>query len=292
MAFLEFIASLTAGGDDKVESSGPSLNTQPNLHTLPKAVDTFDLIDEGAFKTQVVSDALPEDGGYDLQMEELEDELEWNMDFESTLSKEEVLVDKIEIFPCATTFSLNQDYLGQLKPINEGEISQVPQIQICITEGNISWRLYPESDFDLDKSDRDSFYVEVHFLKIFFSAQFFPSNTDITKRLELKIRDIEIFDRIPESKFQKFFSYQASDNTAPPRQTESDMLSLVYSGIRAEKEELRLKLNILPIQLHIDQDLVLFLESFFKDDGAGKEKEKTKSVKDESFFRNVSHLSF
>lgn len=95
--------------------------------------------------------------------------------------------------------------------------------------------------------------------------QLFPEETLASKKLSLKIRDIEVYDRVPNSKFRKLFCYQLQDSTSPPRVTGSDMVDIELFGIHSSKEELRLKLAILPIQISIDQELVSFLDFFFLD---------------------------
>ena len=82
--------------------------------TSPDVVNTFESVDQDAFfhSKGTYSDTQ----SFDLEMEDLDvaDELEWHMDFESTLSKEDVLVDKVKVFSCATNFSLNKNFLNVL----------------------------------------------------------------------------------------------------------------------------------------------------------------------------------
>ena len=196
------------------------------------------------------------------------------MDFESTYTKEDVLTDNIRIFPSATSFVLNSSYLHQLPPVAQNSTKDNANIQFAISEGNISWRLHPGLDFkEGDVSKRQPYQLELHLLKIGLSVSLFANDAQFARSISLKIRDIEVFDRVPKSKFRKFFCYQTPDFNHPPRETDSDMIHVTLDAVRVEKEELRLKIKILPVELHIDQDLIVFLESFF---GGGIDSESTK----------------
>lgn len=124
----------------------------------------------------------------------------------------------------------------------------------------------PDSIFELDDyATRDPFQIELHLLKIQFLLQLFPEETLASKKVAMKIRDIEVYDRVPNSKFRKFFCYQLQHSTFPPRVTGSDMVDIELFGIHSTKEELRLKVAVLPIQFSIDQELLGFLDAFFID---------------------------
>jgi hypothetical protein len=79
----------------------------------PDLINTFESVDQDAF-LQSRDNYAETQSDFDLEMEDLEDELEWHMDFESTLSKEDVLVDHVKVFACATDFSINKTYLNEL----------------------------------------------------------------------------------------------------------------------------------------------------------------------------------
>lgn len=255
------------------------------------SIDTFDSVDETAFEHKA---SLSRNASFDIETEELEDEMEWHMDFESTYTKEDVLTDKITVFPCATLFTLNRNYMNQVPPLASGILDNA-NIQFSITEGNVSWRLFPGSDFNAAiDSKRQPYQLELHLLKISLQIYLYPSLSQYSKSITLKIRDVEVYDRVPKSKFRKFFCYQTPDTNHPPRETDSDMIDITFEAVRVEKgDELRFKLKILPVELHIDQDLVVFLEKFFDPSSSSLSTESPKkaktatSINDPSFFQYV-----
>ncbi len=246
-------------------------------------------MDDTAFESKTVASHR---SSIEIEIEELEDELEWHMDFETTYTKEEALKDTISIFPCAAQFVLNPNYISQITsaPV---EIIETANTRFSISEGNLSWRLYPGLDYDEFKENRLPFQIEVHFLKINLLFQIFPEEAQYAKSIHLKIRDVEVFDRVPKSKFRKFFCYQSQDSSRPPRQTESDMIDISFETVRMEREELRLKVTILPIELHIDQDVITFFETFFDESSVEKNhtKEANSHKSDDSSFFQYAEIS-
>ncbi|KAJ3347216.1 autophagy- protein 2, partial [Kappamyces sp. JEL0680] len=291
-ALLHYISQLSPAPSDHASQFSPQASP-----TSPDAVEinTFEAVDDAAFrpKTSTHSETHSD---FDFEVEEVEDEVEWHMDFESTHLKEDILVDKITLLKSLAKTVVVPDYLNQLQPIPDDTVDSTPEIKVAVTEGNISWRLYPGSDFaprepsdDGDGPDdligRELFQMEVHILRIAGQFLAFPSQSANTKYLKLQVRDIEVYDKVPQSKFRKFFCYQAPDVSLPPRVSESNMLELELVGIRVEKEELRIKLTVLPMEIHIDQDLVLFLESFFSDTFKSSEPSLSAKAVDETFIQ-------
>ncbi|KAF8254138.1 hypothetical protein K440DRAFT_157128 [Wilcoxina mikolae CBS 423.85] len=109
-----------------------------------------------------------------------------------------------------------------------------------------------------------------------------PGSDEVQSSVDLKVRDMEIFDNVPTSTWRKFVTYCQDSGE---RQVGSDMVRLECLVVKPVPElaatELVLKANILPLRLHVDQDTLDFLTRFFefKDDSvsvvpAGKQPEE------------------
>ncbi|ODO11399.1 hypothetical protein I350_00178 [Cryptococcus amylolentus CBS 6273] len=86
-----------------------------------------------------------------------------------------------------------------------------------------------------------------------------------SSRVHFTAKELEILDHIKTSTWKKFLTELKSDNRGNIRETDADMLRLELVGVRLQEgeEELRLRLKILPLRLHVDQDALDFLKRFF-----------------------------
>ncbi|KAG8881224.1 autophagy- protein 2 [Tulasnella sp. 331] len=95
---------------------------------------------------------------------------------------------------------------------------------------------------------------------------FRPHDSDIVSRVLVDIRDLEILDHIKTSTWKKFLSEMKSDSKGNVRETGSNMARIELRMVRPSKtldnEEARLKIKVLPIRLHVDQDALDFLKAF------------------------------
>ncbi|KAJ1550607.1 autophagy- protein 2 [Nowakowskiella sp. JEL0078] len=88
---------------------------------------------------------------------------------------------------------------------------------------------------------------------------------ELAFRMSLSVRDIEIIDNVRSSKWRMFLSYLSDEI---PRETNSDMIQIEILSVRpspetSSDEELRLKVKVLPLRFHIDQDALVCLIRFF-----------------------------
>ncbi|KAI8895719.1 hypothetical protein BC833DRAFT_600225 [Globomyces pollinis-pini] len=194
---------------------------------------------------------------------------------------EEILLDTVTVNPSYHQLQIVPNYLDSLQA--ETKIVETPDVRIRITDGNISWKLYKGSDWSTDptspsessysssigESQADDFakhayQVEIKLYKLEFEIELYPIDTLISKSILFRVRDIEIIDNIKTSQWNKFLTYRIPDHGAKPRETDSDMISFTMIGHRNNQiEEFQLRFSLLPIQLHIDQDTLLFMVGFF-----------------------------
>ena len=96
-----------------------------------------------------------------------------------------------------------------------------------------------------------------------------PSSGEVQSSVDVRVRKLEIFDHLPTSTWRKFATYM---HEAGEREVDTSMLHIELSNVKPvadlEASEIVMKLTLLPLRLHIDQDALDFLARFFefKDD--------------------------
>ncbi|KAL5119714.1 autophagy-related protein 2 [Pleosporales sp. CAS-2024a] len=100
----------------------------------------------------------------------------------------------------------------------------------------------------------------------------FPPNSGETiNSIDVRIRDLEIFDHVPTSTWRKFLTCLIEPGA---REMNKPMVNLDLVTVKPVTElaasELVIKVSILPLRLHVDQDALDFITRFFefKDDSA------------------------
>ncbi|KAL3475427.1 hypothetical protein BJX99DRAFT_229581 [Aspergillus californicus] len=98
-----------------------------------------------------------------------------------------------------------------------------------------------------------------------------PDSGETQNSLDVRVKELEIFDHVPTSTWKKFATYMRE---AGEKESGSGMLHLEILTVRPVAElaasEIVLKATVLPLRLHVDQDALDFLSRFFefRDDSA------------------------
>ncbi|KAI8960997.1 hypothetical protein F5Y11DRAFT_328084 [Daldinia sp. FL1419] len=98
-----------------------------------------------------------------------------------------------------------------------------------------------------------------------------PDSGETESSIDVRIRDLDIFDLVPSSTWKKFATY---DQDAGEREMGTSMVHLEILNVKPVAElaasEIVLKATVLPLRLHVDQDALDFITRFFefKDDSA------------------------
>ncbi|EXJ62153.1 hypothetical protein A1O7_02586 [Cladophialophora yegresii CBS 114405] len=104
------------------------------------------------------------------------------------------------------------------------------------------------------------------------SADFlaFPAgSTEVQSSVDVRIKKLEIFDHVPTSTWKKFVTYMQD---AGEREHGANMVHIEMLNVKPVADlsasEMVLKVTVLPLRLHVDQDALDFLTRFFefKDD--------------------------
>ncbi|KAL8722166.1 MAG: hypothetical protein Q9225_001310 [Loekoesia sp. 1 TL-2023] len=108
-----------------------------------------------------------------------------------------------------------------------------------------------------------------------------PGSGEVQSSIDVRVRDLEIFDHVPTSTWKKFATYMQD---AGERESGTSMIHLEILNVRPVADlsvsEIILKATILPLRLHVDQDALDFMTRFFefKDDDAKEATTKSETV--------------
>ncbi|KAI0833109.1 hypothetical protein F5Y06DRAFT_182313 [Hypoxylon sp. FL0890] len=98
-----------------------------------------------------------------------------------------------------------------------------------------------------------------------------PDSGETQSSIDVRVKDLDIFDHVPTSTWKKFATY---DQDAGEREMGSSMVHLEILNVKPVPElaasEIVLKATVLPLRLHVDQDALDFITRFFefKDESA------------------------
>lgn len=99
---------------------------------------------------------------------------------------------------------------------------------------------------------------------------FSDSTSEIQSSVDVRVHDLVIFDHVPTSTWKKFATYMLD---AGERESGTSMVHMRLFNVRPVPDlaatEIVLKINVLPLRLHVDQDALDFMSRFFefKDEG-------------------------
>lgn len=98
-----------------------------------------------------------------------------------------------------------------------------------------------------------------------------PDSGETINSIDVRVRDFEIFDHVPTSTWRKFVTCVIEPNA---REMNKPMINLELVTVKPVTElaasELVIRVSVLPLRLHVDQDALDFITRFFefKDDSA------------------------
>ncbi|KAI5781931.1 hypothetical protein EDC01DRAFT_234845 [Geopyxis carbonaria] len=120
----------------------------------------------------------------------------------------------------------------------------------------------------LNRSRQHKLQIEIKGVNIDM-LMFPPDSGETQASIEVRCNNLEIFDNVPTSTWRKFVTYNLDEGE---RESKSDMIRLEIMVVKPvahlSATELVVKVNVLPLRLHVDQDTLDFLTRFFefKDD--------------------------
>jgi autophagy-related protein 2 len=122
----------------------------------------------------------------------------------------------------------------------------------------------------LNRSKHHKISFELQGLAVDFIA-FPPDSGEVQSSVDIRVNKLEIFDHVPTSTWKKFATYL---HDAGEREMGTSMVHVELLNVRPIPElaasEIVMKLTVLPLRLHVDQDALDFMARFFdfKDDSS------------------------
>ncbi|KAL9103202.1 MAG: hypothetical protein Q9163_001729 [Psora crenata] len=93
----------------------------------------------------------------------------------------------------------------------------------------------------------------------------FPPGRETQHSIDIRIQDMEIFDHVPTSTWKKFVTYM---HDAGEKESGTSMVHIEIMTVKPVPDlaasEIILKVTVLPLRLHVDQDALDFLTRFFE----------------------------
>ncbi|ERF73523.1 hypothetical protein EPUS_07728 [Endocarpon pusillum Z07020] len=92
-----------------------------------------------------------------------------------------------------------------------------------------------------------------------------PGSGEVQSSVDIRVKDLDIFDHVPTSTWKKFATYMRD---AGEREACTSMIHIEILNVRPVPDlaatEMILKLTVLPLRLHVDQDALDFMSRFFE----------------------------
>lgn len=111
--------------------------------------------------------------------------------------------------------------------------------------------------------------VEIQLTKIRFSHELYPGRTSYASRQVLLVNDVEIRDRLQTSDIKKFLYNPNNKNKSCANMIVLKALHIRPNPRVSNAEECSLRISLLPMRLHIDQETLIFLIEYFSSIGDG-----------------------
>ncbi|XP_072952830.1 autophagy-related protein 2 [Typha angustifolia] len=153
--------------------------------------------------------------------------------------------------------------------------------KVLLRNIDVRWRMFAGVDWSkprknpmccLNSNGRDgSSYLELIIMGLSLQYDMYPDGEVHVSKLSLSAQDMNLYDRSRDAPWKMILGcYNSKDY---PRKSYSKALRLELETVRPDPqkplEDYRLQLEILPLRLHLDQDQLNFLVSFFSKDSDG-----------------------
>ncbi|CAG8475052.1 4609_t:CDS:10 [Paraglomus occultum] len=153
----------------------------------------------------------------------------------------------------------------------------------CGREGRRSNPIHRPTRPKLSRSRSSKLDIILEKISLDFDS--YPEDDQVGFRLLVYVKEIEILDKIKTSGWGKFMSHMRSADDRNLYETKSKMVRVELKSVRptpSDSEELRLKVRLLPLRFHIDQDALNFLIRFFSFQDRS---DSTPNTEDDTYFQ-------
>ncbi|KAJ8125999.1 hypothetical protein O1611_g7639 [Lasiodiplodia mahajangana] len=151
---------------------------------------------------------------------------------------------------------------------NATETESIATTAMTVTPNRQSGAYRAKKKLRLNRSKRHKITFELKGINVDLIA-FPPGSGETQSSIDVRVKDLVIFDHVPTSTWKKFATY---NQDAGEREMDASMVHLEILNVKPLPElaaaEIVLKATVLPLRLHVDQDALDFITRFFefKDD--------------------------
>ncbi|KAI0096069.1 ATG C terminal domain-containing protein [Nemania sp. FL0031] len=151
---------------------------------------------------------------------------------------------------------------------NATETESIATTAMTATPSRQSGSYRTKKKLKLNRSKRHKITFELKGINVDLIA-FPPESGETQSSIDVRVKDLVIFDHVPTSTWKKFATY---NQDAGEREMDASMVHLEILNVKPLPElaaaEIVLKATVLPLRLHVDQDALDFITRFFefKDD--------------------------
>ncbi|KAI1140549.1 hypothetical protein F5Y05DRAFT_378801 [Hypoxylon sp. FL0543] len=150
------------------------------------------------------------------------------------------------------------------------ETESIATTAMTVTQSRQGNAYRSKKKLKLNRSKRHKITFELKGVNVDM-VTFPPDSGETQSSIDVRVKDLDIFDHVPTSTWKKFATY---DQDAGEREMGSSMVHLEILNVKPVPElaasEIVLKATVLPLRLHVDQDALDFITRFFefKDESA------------------------
>lgn len=153
---------------------------------------------------------------------------------------------------------------------NVTETESVATTAYTATPGRANANRLKSKKLRLNRSRRHKITFELKGVNVDL-VTFPPGSGETQSSIDIRVKDLDVFDHVPTSTWKKFAMY---DQDAGEREMGTSMAHLEILNVQPVPHlpavEIVLRVTLLPLRLHVDQDALDFITRFFefKDDSA------------------------
>ncbi|TDZ33503.1 Autophagy-related protein 2 [Colletotrichum spinosum] len=153
---------------------------------------------------------------------------------------------------------------------NATETESLATTAITTATGRAGGAHRPKKKLRLNRSKHHKITFELQRVNVDLVA-FPPNSGETLSSIDIRVQTLDVFDHVPTSTWKKFATY---DQDAGEREMDTSMAHIELLNVKPQPDlaasEMVLRVTLLPLRLHVDQDALDFITRFFefKDESA------------------------
>ncbi|KAK9776531.1 hypothetical protein SCAR479_06854 [Seiridium cardinale] len=218
---------------------------------------------------EVITKAVEEVEAKALERRGRSDHVRVTADMEAMIEEEETVIGDFLFNSIYIGVPANRDPRELTRNINEAlndnatETESVATTTMTATPSRMGSKR-TRKKLRLDRSKRHKITFELKGINVDV-VNFSEESGETQSSIDVKVRDLDVFDHVPTSTWKKFATY---DQDAGEREMNTSMAHIELLKVKPVQElsatEFVLKTTILPLRLHVDQDALDFITRFFE----------------------------